>query len=162
MAASRAGRLRVRYTGPRGSFAVWSLGPKGGKKELLVNEIGAYTGTVAYLASAKGRGRVSGFSVEADGPWGMTPKSLASSPVLRKEKKASGTGDYVMRFRKTTRLRASHLGGSNFAVVTLSRTGEYNTLLVNEIGRYRATTVVPRAARYIVITADGPWTVRRP
>lgn len=79
----------------------------------------------------------------------------------------SGVGDSVPRFDIPEGVpaiaAATHTGGANFAIVTLSEAGEQNDLLVNTIGNYSGTVLFDEQdGQHSVafeVTADGPWTI---
>lgn len=79
----------------------------------------------------------------------------------------SGVGDAVPRFEipenAAAIATATHAGGANFAIVTISELGEQNDLLVNTIGSYSGTVLFDEQdGQHSVafeVTADGPWTI---
>ncbi len=124
------------------NFVVKALSPVG-SDELLVNEIGSYTGTVP-IAFADGD-QVDGFEINASGPWTITIKDLAKAPELANAAgtRFDGTGDNVVRFTTGSRqpLKVSCPGcQGNFVVTAYGRTRD---LLVNEIGAYDGSVLVP-------------------
>lgn len=79
--------------------------------DLLVNTIGAYTGTTAYGFTAFGVG--TSLQVTADGTWTITISPVSSGPTLA----TSGTGDGVFLYSgKAGKLTATYSGSSNFTV----------------------------------------------
>ena len=58
---------------------------------------------------------------------------------------------------------ATHTGSANFAIATISESGEQNDLLVNTIGNYTGTVLFDEQnGQHSVafeVTADGPWTI---
>lgn len=53
----------------------------------------------------------------------------------------------------------SYAGPSNFIVIGLDNRLEWQDLLVNEIGSYSGTVLIPSTVTQLDITASGPWTV---
>lgn len=120
--------------------------------DLLVNTIGAYSGTTAWGINPLGDGvRI---QVMADGDWTITISSMGSAPTLA----SSGSGDAVFLYEGgAAALTATHDGASNFAV--LEETGEVFSmgLLVNEIGSYSGTVPLSAGPSVIRVNADGNW-----
>lgn len=153
------GVIKARYRGDS-NFAIWTLNRRGAKKELLVNTIGTYRGVVEFEAGPRSK-KISAIQVEADGPWSMRLKRLVGARNWRKAS-TSGLGDNVLQvFRRRLTLTAAYAGENNFAVWALDAEGHKLDLLVNTIGDYRGTTVMPAGTRYVSITAGSGdrWTV---
>jgi hypothetical protein len=145
---------------------VLELVSPGGGSELLVNEIGNYSGEVAYADAAAGRYRL---RVTADGQWTVT----ISQPVPKPRDKVvpatfSGRGSDVIKIRAEDDLQpivdSRHRGQSNF-VVYLIGYGDSSgqELLVNEIGNYSGQTLVnnmPAGSYLLSVQADGSWSVK--
>lgn len=147
------------------NFVVKLVG--GGTSELLFNEIGRFTGEVAWEDAAPGRYRL---AVEADAAWTLYLSQPVPSPKVRNLIGTfSGHGSKVLRTRTTRRaqpvLKATHRGESNFVVKLLGYgniTGR--SLLVNEIGSYSGEVLVddelPVGYYLVAVTADGDWTLK--
>ena len=122
--------------------------------DLLVNTIGAYSGTAVYGFSAFGDGTT--LEVNADGNWTITISPVSAAPALA----ASGTGDAVYLFDGPAgKLTATHSGSRNFIVT--EDTGEAFSmgLLVNTIGAYTGTVPLSSGPSVISVKADGTWTL---
>lgn len=122
--------------------------------ELLVNTIGAYSGTSAWGISALGDGVR--LQVAADGAWTFDIRPMGSAPVLA----TSGSGDAVFLYAgAAAALTATHDGSRNFAVQ--EETGEVFSigLLINDIGAYSGTVPLSSGPSVITVTADGNWTL---
>lgn len=129
---------------------------------LLVNEIGSYSGKTIYgLSGASASSPLNRLQVNAKGAWTMTvgglstARQLASFPV-------SGSGDDVLLVSNPADVATlSHDGKSNFAVWAATDNSGVD-LVVNEIGRYNGTVILPydSGAMLIAITADGNWTLK--
>ena len=152
--------VRAKHTG-EGNFAIWALNGAGKETELLVNTIGEYKGTTLLTATAKRH--VRGLAVTGDGDWTITTKPLRKARVWR-DATINGTGDNVLKVpvRKLT-LKAVYRGEGNFAIWALNKNGRLLDLLVNEIGRYRGTTVMPIGTKYVTVNADSgkTWTLTK-
>lgn len=137
-----------------------------GLEELLVNEIGSYSGSVAVDDAAPGRYRL---SVEADGSWSIRyrqPRPLGGEPALLRTFK--GSGPEVIQVRAPEDLQpiitASNSGSSNFVVRLIAYGDEVSgaELLFNEIGPYDGQTItnVPSGDYLLAVEAEGSWSVR--
>lgn len=80
--------------------------------------------------------------------------------------KLEGTGqqstEYFTLEKGMVNFKLTHQGKSNFAAVLYNKDGDYIDLLVNHIGDFNGSKVVPikEKKEYIInISADGPWTV---
>lgn len=122
--------------------------------ELLVNTIGAYTGTTAYGLNSLGAGVR--LQVTADGPWTITFAPVSSATELA----TSGSGDAVFAYNgDAAALTATHAGSANFAVIEETSALFSIGLLVNEIGAYSGTVPLSAGPSLVSITADGAWTL---
>lgn len=104
---------------------------------------------------------VRALDIDSSGSWTITarPMSHASafSPSL------SGSGDDVVVYRgSASTLTSTHNGSSNFIIVGYEGDGEYNGLIVNEIGSYSGTDLIDLGSVIFDIQADGDWTLHAP
>jgi hypothetical protein len=147
----------ARITGKgRSNFAVVSYaGSEYG--DLLVNEIGAYSGTV-YIAAGINRLKVS-----ASGSWTIEVRPISSAPHWTGLVPLTGTGDRVVLLTDGASGIATvkNKGRSNFAVIAYSTDGEYLDLLVNEIGSYSGQVLLPDADPMVLTfhAAGGTWSM---
>lgn len=152
----------------RGSsnFAVELVSPGGGGSDLLVNEIGNYSGQVAVDDAAAGRYRV---PVTADGPWTIRfTQPVPTSAAKRVPGTIRGRGPRVVQIRSTQDLQpvidVRHRGRSNFVVELIGYGDTSGTeLLVNEIGNYSGQSLLndmPEGTYLLAVQADGPSTVK--
>lgn len=131
----------------------------------LVNAIGRYQGTRPFNTDYFSAAGISGLQIQADGPWTLTVRPLASARRWA-GRSVSGKGDDVLLLsppapvRGLSTLTAAHNGPSNFIVrpITAGRAG---ISLVNKIGRYRGTVRLPGGTEYLDVTADGDWAFTR-
>lgn len=114
---------------------------------------------LGYLTAA----RQSASTSAVQGPTWATAKYGAFE-----ERRITGSGDDVIMLpagAKAGLVAATHAGDSNFIVESTTGSGEYVSLLVNEIGSYSGTAAfgidpwADSSAKYLEITADGPWSV---
>ncbi|KQQ93793.1 hypothetical protein ASF62_06240 [Leifsonia sp. Leaf325] len=121
--------------------------------DLLVNTIGAYSGTTVYGFNAISQG--ANLEVKADGNWSITIAPISSAPALA----SSGVGDAVFLYDGEASTAAiTHDGASNFAVSEETSEALSMGLLVNEIGPYSGTVPLSGGPSVISIRADGNWT----
>lgn len=136
------------------NFAVKSIDKNGNNVDLLVNEIGAYNGTVTtyfdYSDSAM-------LEITADGSWTATFKPLASITKAENGSTFAGDGVVYIDENQLTKLSFSHDGESNFAVKAVGMND--SGLLVNEIGAYSGTVVWNQPQSFFIVSADGNWTI---
>lgn len=133
------------------NFAVHQYDTEG-NRELLVNEIGSYSGYVL----PQGHGPYI-LEITADGPWEYTfePLDTVDSTVF------SGTGDFVTPIFEIQPgvWELSHDGNSNFAVRIYSAEGR--DLLANEIGAYSGEKLITESGvGFFEIVADGNWEIK--
>lgn len=142
------------------NFIVNPVSADGDEGYLWANEIGDWTGTIFQ---AKESVAIVAASVEADGPWTIRIAPLAAAPVVNPRSYA-GSGSAVVKFRVASqgfkRITLTHDGEANFIVHPIDRNGSEGYLLVNEIGRYEGTKVLPKGTRYLSVVADGDWTIK--
>jgi hypothetical protein len=143
-----------------GNFAVWTVDSTGAKTDLLVNEIGAYGGTVLFDED----GHSSAFSVLASGPWSITVKPIEMARKWTQGSNLGGQGDDVVVLEPPTSGLTSttitHTGSSNFAVWSWSLYGR--DLLVNEIGSYNGEVLLGDGTILFEVKADGAWSMTPP
>lgn len=149
---------KVTYAGSS-NFAVVSLAADGTTNDLLVNEIGKYTGTVLFDEDV-GVHSVA-FEITASGKWTIRVLPITSSRAWNTAEKLTGNGDDVVLAVPPTGVFATatikHSGESNFAVIAYGSEGI--DLVVNEIGNYSGQVVLPDGTLLLEVTADGAWTV---
>jgi len=138
------------------NFIVWTVDANGSRMDLVVNEIGTYSG----VRPIDFRESPAALQIEADGAWTIVVQALEKAP--RWPAQSSGTGSAVLvvdpsAVRGLTTVAITHSGESNFVVWAY---GERNAdLLVNEIGSYSGRTILPTWAIALEIEADGAWTI---
>lgn len=138
------------------NFIIQSLDSKLGTKELLVNEIGAFTGSKTFGLSYSS-GKTYGFSVEAEGSWQITLRPLSKAPAL--PKKGSGSGVFKLTNSARKILKITHDGESNF-IVEQDCTNGSSDLVINKIGSFSGKKILNSGKCIVQITADGNWTVK--
>ncbi|MFQ5555573.1 MAG: hypothetical protein ACE5GC_09440 [Acidimicrobiia bacterium] len=148
--------LRFTYSGPS-NFIVWALDDTFGKIDLLVNEIGAYSGgRPVNLHDFSWDIAVTFLDVTASAPWTIDVEPLSDARLLTTT--ISGSTDDVIRVSKGGIASFSFTGPSNFIVWARSIDGQLD-LLVNEIGATTGNQVIPAWAEYLDIVGIGTWTI---
>ncbi|MEU5867668.1 MULTISPECIES: hypothetical protein [unclassified Nonomuraea] len=142
------------------NFIVHPLDPGGAEQVSIVNEIGAYQGTVIVNED---NGKVlRGFTIKADGAWTLTLKPITMARQWTGSR-ISGRGDDVLLLSPASSglstVKADHSGSSNFIVH--SYTEEMQNGLINEIGSYRGEVLLPDGTLLVTIHADGRWAFTR-
>jgi hypothetical protein len=153
--------LEIRHKG-ESNFAVVSYNAKGEYLDLLVNEIGDYSGRVlVYNEITRYQDeRVRSLEITADGDWEIVAIPIGMLRTFSTS--ASGSGDDVIQVQTIAdRITLSHNGESNFIVIArgVFRYGSTWDLLVNEIGSYAGQVRLESGARLFSIQADGNWTI---
>ena len=147
------------------NFSVTSKTSNDDYIDLLANEIGPYSGTrIQELGtSIFTKEKLGLFEVNADGNWTIEIKPLSKAKKWN-GKPLSGTGDLVVQVPKKTKpgnkLIMSHVGDSNFAVITYSSKGGYLDLKANEIGDYSGKSTFGKSY-YIAVETQGAWTLKK-
>ncbi|MGY1821646.1 hypothetical protein [Geodermatophilus sp. SYSU D00079] len=142
------------------NFAVWAVDEQGRDIDLLVNEIGSYSGVhpLNFLVGEE----AAALRIEADGQWSVTSAPLASAPSWDGGAPFTGEGAGVVLVAGAaeglTPVTFAHQGESNFAVWAY---GDSQDLLVNEIGAYSGQTLIPSGTVVLTVEADGPWSITR-
>lgn len=140
-----------------GNVALWSVDGNGQDIDLLVNEIGNYSGQVAINFSEE----PSALRVEADGDWTITFHHLNEAPRWDGSDTYEATGNSLVIVDGVadglTPVTLTHAGESNFAIWAWGESSP--DLIVNEIGRYDGTTLLPDGSLVLQVDADGPWTI---
>ena len=144
--------LEISYSGPS-NFAIVSYGPGDDYLNLLVNEIGNYSGRrQVNFQIDQFSGPVRYLEISGSGPW-----TINVLPTSHTHTEWGGAGDDVVAITASSSSRPItfvHTGSSNFAVWSFSSTVGLD-LEVNEIGAYNGTVVLDAGARYLEIIADG-------
>lgn len=141
------------------NFIVRPIDTNGEQSFSWFNEIDSWSGTVYQAPSTK---TWAAFSVETVGTWKITISPISSAPQVN-FKKFSGSGSQVVKFKSPSkglkRATITHSGDSNFVVLPIENSGKRRFSMVNEIGAYSGTTLLPNGTRYLAIVADGDWKV---
>jgi hypothetical protein len=144
------------------NFVVQTVDATGDTPDLLVNEIGSYSGTVIFDVES-GSHSVA-FKVESNGTWTIVILPVTRARTWNTSVRLTGKGDDVVQlavpiggFATTS---VVHSGRSNFVVY--SYTDSNRDLLINEIGKYNGEIQLPDGTVLIVVEADGSWSFTPP
>lgn len=141
----------IQHTGGS-NFAVHTLDSALANTDLLVNEVGPYSGTVVFDIRSS-RGQTAALKVTAGGAWTIKLVPLTSVRKLDGSVPMTGRGDDVFYYTGPAKAAVfTHDGSSNIAVHSY---GTRADLLVNEVGPYNGTVVWTPGLYQI--TADGNW-----
>lgn len=120
-----------------------------GGESLLVNTIGAYSGT--HYINVHDNSMTSQLTVNADAAWTIMINDTSRIPRF-----TAGTGDAAIFVDGPgDKARIMNKGESNFVVQAY---GADSGLLVNEIGSYSGTVPITTPA-FVQITSDGQWNI---
>lgn len=150
-----AGILVASHDG-EANFIVHSFNSKLKPKEYLVNEIGPFSGSVAFGIGYT-KSKTYGFEIEADGAWTLILKPFSMAKTLTKS--GRGFGVYKVTYPSRKILKFTHDGSANFIVHQFCTNGSID-YVVNEIGRYSGKKIVSAGKCLLEIMADGNWTIK--
>ncbi len=165
LAAVAARSFMATVTGAGTSnFIVWALDSTGQKSDLIVNEIGNFPSATMLVDVPRGE-TIDGFQVTASGTtWTLQVRPLSTATSWTAGQ-TNGQGSTVLAVGEVTRVSAlslSNIGSSNFIVWAVDAAGHEFDLLVNEIGNYSGTVVMPVGTRYLSIeSVGGSWAASR-
>lgn len=141
------------------NFIVYPVDGSGKRGFSWFNEIDSWSGRVFQGSVTK---PWAAFAVETTGDWTVTISPLSTAKVVN-PKSYSGSGADVIKFSKASKglkkLTVTHDGESNFFVRPINSKGRQGFSLVNEIGEYNGTTLLPNDTLYLAIIGDGNWTI---
>lgn len=142
-----------------GNLALWSVDENGQDLDLMVNEIGNYEGQVAVNFSED----PAAIRVEADGEWAIDLVHITEAPRWDGDSAYEATGDSIVIVDGVadglTPVTLTHAGESNFAIWAWGES--YPDLIVNDIGSYDGTTLLPDGTVVLQVDADGTWTIAK-
>ena len=141
------------------NFIVYPVDGSGKRGFSWFNEIDSWSGRIFQIGVSK---PWAAFAVETTGDWTITISPLSTAKVVN-PKSYSGSGADVIKFSKASKglkkITVTHDGESNFFVRPINSKGRQGFSLVNEIGEYNGTTLLPNDTLYLAIIGDGNWTI---
>lgn len=148
----------VTHDGSR-NLALWSVDAGGQDLDLMVNTVGTYEGQVALNF----REDPAAIRVEADGNWTIELIPLNEAPRWDGSSAYEGTGDSIVLVggvaEGLTPVTLTHDGERNFAIWAWGES--YPDLIVNDIGTYDGTTLLPDGSVALQVNADGNWSIAK-
>ena len=148
----------VTHDGSR-NVALWSVDANGQDLDLMVNTVGAYEGQVALNF----REDPAAIRVEADGEWTIELVPLSEAPRWGGASAYEGSGDSIVIVDGVadglTPVTLTHDGERNFAIWAWGES--YPDLIVNDIGAYDGTTLLPDGSVALQVNADGNWSIAK-
>jgi len=125
--------------------------------DLLVNEIGSYSGST-YVAAGVNR-----LKVTSSGSWTIEIRPITAARLWDGLDRLDGKGDSVVLLTDAAGgiTTVKNKSRSNFAVIAYSPEGEYLDLLVNEIGSYSGEVLLPDADPIVlsIHAVGGTWSM---
>lgn len=125
----------------------------------LRHEIGNYTGQVPINLSET----PAALRVEADGEWTIAFSHLSEAPRWDGSGTYEASGDSIVIVDEVadglTPVTLTHSGDSNFAIWAWGES--YPDLIVNDVGTYDGTTLLPDGSLMLQVTADGDWSIAK-
>lgn len=147
----------LRFTYSSGSnFIASSLNASLESIDLLVNEIGSYTGGRPVNTGSVFDEPIRYLDVSASGPWTAEVESLLLARSFNSS--ISGATDDVVLVTASGIADFAYTGTSNFIVWGYESDGGRD-LLVNEIGDWTGAEVIASAIAYLDIQGDGFWSI---
>lgn len=135
------------------NFSIWSLDSNMENIDLLVNAIGAYSGTTT---TGMGKGTSQYLEIEADGDWTITMSPISEAHQLENGEQRSGDDVVFLDASNAKKLNIVNDGEGNFSIWAF--TSSKTDLLVNEIGSYSGT-VANKGYSLLVVNSEGTWSV---
>lgn len=145
--------MTINHDGSR-NFAVHTVNSSGSNIDLLVNEIGPYSGVVTDWSKYK---NATILSVTADGAWSVTFEPMSSVHVAQNGETFTGPNVVGIDVDSISKISFTHDGTSNFSVKGIGTSK--SKLLVNEIGAYQGTVVWGEPQAFFIVDADGNWSI---
>jgi hypothetical protein len=143
--------LHAKYSGD-GNFVIKALDANQQQTDLLVNVIGGYEGVVTLDF---GTATTRFLQVNSSGPWHLDLYDARSAHSFTGA--VQGMGDNVLLYSGPSGIAAITASGSgNFVVKEVKDT---ENLLVNVIGAYNGRVPWSAGPAFVVVNADGPWTI---
>jgi len=159
------------------NFIIWLYNADTGeRKELLVNEIGSYSGSGLIGVTTEWSGVSPGkyvLEVTAGGSWQVTVEQPSPSTAVYLPQTITGRGaDVPSPFtieggKGAVKFNMHHDGSRNFIIWLYNVNGDREELLVNEIGNYDGSKLVSVGGfsgaepgiHYLDVEADGSWSI---
>ena len=136
-------------------FSVWTLDSSGEEVDLLVSEVGSYSGTVTNYTDHDDTAML---SIESSGSWSVTFKPMCLMGQLKNGETYSGDDVRYINADSLTSVDVVHSGDHYFSVWGIGMTDA--DLLANEIGDYDGTVVWNQPQSFLIVScSEGSWSV---
>lgn len=145
--------MTISHSGSR-NFAVHTVNSSGSNIDLLVNEIGPYSGVVTDWSKYQ---NATVLSITADGAWSVTFEPMSSVHIAQNGETFTGPNVVGIDVDSISKINFTHDGVSNFSVKGIGTST--SKLLVNEIGAYQGTVVWSNPQAFFIVEADGNWSI---
>lgn len=147
------------HCGCAGNFNVEIDDSNGQMKDIPINVIGAYTGSVAEGLDAGSYI----LKIGADAAWTVTVSQPRHTPAARLPQTYTAHGQQVVGpfSSSAVRMAAQNKGSSNFAVEVWGDDGSREDIPINEIGNYNGSTLssLSGGSHWLGVDSDGDWTI---
>jgi hypothetical protein len=146
--------------GCRGNFDVEIDDSNGQMKDIPINVIGAYTGSVAEGLDAGSYI----LKVGADAAWTITVSQPRHTSAASLPQTYTAHGQQVVGPFSSSgpvRMAAQNTGRSNFAVEVWGDDGSREDIPINEIGNYNGSTLsgLSGGSHWLGVDSDGNWSI---
>jgi hypothetical protein len=143
-----------------GNFAVWTLDANNEQIDLLINTIGKYDGFVPLNFFKSDTGTK--LQITSSGSWKLELLPLEwirdNHRLLAGGNYVSGGDDVLVVIGAPAIANFSSPPKGNFAIWAIGDDGR--DLIVNEIAPYTGTVPLKSGVFLLIVTAEGPWSVR--
>jgi hypothetical protein len=138
------------------NFIVHEINGLGLQGELLVNTVGSYDGvTPVNFLTSEGATKL---QIQGQGPWTITLSPIATAPRVQSPGTYSANGDAIVAISGSPTTGVfNYTGAENFIVHAV--TSNQESIVVNEIGAFNGTEVMPTGTVLLIVKASGPWSV---
>ncbi len=149
------------WTGPQDNNTIYALDADGNEGDLLVNTIGSYKGT--NIINLHEGDSVRALKVEGSGSWRIELKPASEARTWDGSGTFKGSSDNVINVSDvfdgldSLKFKSSKADGN----ITVYGLGESEDLIVNEIGNFSGTYLVPSGTLLLRISSDGRWEMKK-
>jgi len=143
------------------NFAIWFYEDGAAYGDLLVNEIGSFSGAAVLRDGDQDASSNAQFEITASGSWKIVIERISGSITTNIKGSGTKVSGYFLGNGKRNTVDIRYTGSSNFAVIVYSILG-YDALLANEIGSYsgQVTYYTYEGVEYFFyIQSSGSWSI---
>ncbi|WP_370892419.1 DUF2510 domain-containing protein [Janibacter sp. GXQ6167] len=159
---STVGLIEAAYEGDS-NFVVHGRDNDGQTTGLYVNKIGKTNDVVPFNLGGYSD-EATRISIQTTGKWSVTFKSISTVPDFGTM--AKGTGSKVLKWSgDSSDVRAAYDPGDarmgSFEVVAVHPDDRFPDRLLSEYKAYEGTTTVQKGTTYLIVTAEGKWSLTK-